>query len=57
MENAENAIEARVAELVDHIDSTPIVQDALPFVVSYLIDRLREKRNALSVELMRLDDR
>ena len=46
MEDAENALEARVAELLAHLDSAPVVRAALPFTVSYLVERLREASTA-----------
>ena len=49
MEDADNALEARVAELLAHLDSAPIVREALPFTVSYLVERLRQAFSAPAV--------
>ena len=46
MEDAENALEARVAELLTHLEELPIVRAALPFTVSYLVERLRQALSA-----------
>jgi len=52
MELTEAALEARVRQLLWHLEEMPAVEAALPFTVAYLIAQLRDAVSDLSTRRM-----